>query len=580
MKKLILTGILALLAVTASALKLGDLNRNSEFILVDGGISVKAFGAKGDGSTDDTEAIQAAIDSLSADGGTVIIPEGTFIIYPRDDTRPATYGAGIEKWCIQIPSNVTLAGNGHASILKLHDDAPKDSPMVYGMQSALNITVRDLTIDGSASRAGNSYELLRVLGEDEGINFKECEYSLVDNVVVTNTAADAIDFDGVKHSTIRNSWAYDCYGNGVHMAGTGNEFVTVENVETWNCSHQKLTHSNPTVASNASGIDCVNGRNITINGCRVYNSPYGINIQVGGQYNKVMNCYVSMAANGVGIWVQGTLNTTAKTSNPVNNYLTIQDCYITANSSQSILKESYGIKIDEYPRRVKISGGRIKAHTGIFVDQATDLTIENVEFEMAGAGPSATTVGIYIGENAILDDYRALIDGCVFRQIAGGTGVKIADEYVTVENCFFDLTGTGVRLYSGCDNSIVKGNIFGTHSNCKIVLSDSKIGGGSGSDPENVRITGNTLQAGRIELTNADNNIVSYNQTPQIKLFGAVSGNRIYHNIADEIFMDTAGVTGNELSFNDFGTFTMDISAHTNSQTFYYNVGALKIHND
>lgn len=41
-------------------------------------VSVKDFGAVGDGTTDDTAAIQAAIDSLSVSGGTVFIPQGIY----------------------------------------------------------------------------------------------------------------------------------------------------------------------------------------------------------------------------------------------------------------------------------------------------------------------------------------------------------------------------------------------------------------------------------------------------------------------------------------------------------------------
>ncbi|WP_159016116.1 right-handed parallel beta-helix repeat-containing protein [Cognatiluteimonas profundi] len=42
--------------------------------------NVKDYGAKGDGSTDDTKAIQAAINSLPSTGGTVAIPAGTYMI--------------------------------------------------------------------------------------------------------------------------------------------------------------------------------------------------------------------------------------------------------------------------------------------------------------------------------------------------------------------------------------------------------------------------------------------------------------------------------------------------------------------
>src|SRR6202171_1684931 len=41
-------------------------------------VSVKGFGAKGDGVTNDQPAIQAAIESLAATGGTVYVPAGDY----------------------------------------------------------------------------------------------------------------------------------------------------------------------------------------------------------------------------------------------------------------------------------------------------------------------------------------------------------------------------------------------------------------------------------------------------------------------------------------------------------------------
>jgi len=57
--------------------------------------SVKAFGAVGDGTTDDTAAVQAAIDSLGTSGGTVTIPNGCSLYIASNLT---------------IKANVTLKG--------------------------------------------------------------------------------------------------------------------------------------------------------------------------------------------------------------------------------------------------------------------------------------------------------------------------------------------------------------------------------------------------------------------------------------------------------------------------------------
>jgi polygalacturonase len=43
-------------------------------------INVKDKGAKGDGETDDTAAIQAAIDEVGGTGGTVLVPKGTYTV--------------------------------------------------------------------------------------------------------------------------------------------------------------------------------------------------------------------------------------------------------------------------------------------------------------------------------------------------------------------------------------------------------------------------------------------------------------------------------------------------------------------
>jgi hypothetical protein len=63
-------------------------------------VSVKDFGAVGDGVADDTTAIQAAINSLPAGGGCVYIPRGLYLVDPAVG--------------INVVSGLTLCGDGRA----------------------------------------------------------------------------------------------------------------------------------------------------------------------------------------------------------------------------------------------------------------------------------------------------------------------------------------------------------------------------------------------------------------------------------------------------------------------------------
>ena len=47
---------------------------------MEGVYNAKQYGAKGDGDSDDTDAIQAAVDAAAATGGTVFLPKGCYRI--------------------------------------------------------------------------------------------------------------------------------------------------------------------------------------------------------------------------------------------------------------------------------------------------------------------------------------------------------------------------------------------------------------------------------------------------------------------------------------------------------------------
>lgn len=108
-------------------------------------LNVKDFGARGDGVTDDTAAIQAALDAVAAKGGGRLeLPPGTYVVAPS--------GATVY---LKVPSNCTVFGHGAASVIKVKDDAG-DYMTVFGQSTGLHtyMTLRDFKVDQNA--AGNT----------------------------------------------------------------------------------------------------------------------------------------------------------------------------------------------------------------------------------------------------------------------------------------------------------------------------------------------------------------------------------------------------------------------------------------
>ncbi|MBA1245220.1 M10 family metallopeptidase C-terminal domain-containing protein [Pseudomonas japonica] len=107
------------------------------------------YGAVGDGTMDDTQAIQAAIDAAAKTGGQVYLSRGTYVV--SGDTSQ-TSGP-----CLILPSSVSLVGDGAGDTsLKLADDWSKPvTGIVRAAMDAQDVGLADLTVDGnSASTSG------------------------------------------------------------------------------------------------------------------------------------------------------------------------------------------------------------------------------------------------------------------------------------------------------------------------------------------------------------------------------------------------------------------------------------------
>jgi len=120
-------------------------------------VDVRRFGAVGDGLTDDTLAVQAAMDSLAGIGGVVVIPEGHYII---DGQLVPPHYEDVSGIVRQAPimlegvgaylaprTEYSLAPVG-GSILDLrYADGPKFATYGTGMLEATGITFADLDMN-------------------------------------------------------------------------------------------------------------------------------------------------------------------------------------------------------------------------------------------------------------------------------------------------------------------------------------------------------------------------------------------------------------------------------------------------
>jgi polygalacturonase len=124
-------------------------------------VDVRDFGARGDGASDDTDALRAAFLAVPASGGTVLIPPGTYVVDPRGGTRPMNV----------VGAHTTAVGVPGASTLKLRDGvyAIHDGGMLLRNRDATRgdagITLRGLGFDGNdrgnLGRQGRAESLVR-----------------------------------------------------------------------------------------------------------------------------------------------------------------------------------------------------------------------------------------------------------------------------------------------------------------------------------------------------------------------------------------------------------------------------------
>ena len=231
--------------------------------------NVKQFGAAGDGTADDTIAIQSACDA-SEGGGTVYIPPGSYRITRKIDVRH---------------DHTTLLGEGIQSHLIYEyeqgpeDEDPTASLFVFrdGIQGA---AVRELKLEYIGSfygQVGESYA-----GKVSALRFSQCQDVIVDHMEICGFNDSAVKLATGDESKYAERFRVSrCHLHHNRVAGV--LFGYVDGISIADCD---LTHHGSPL-DGGTGYGCAGSslekpRNVQIIGNRAsYNYRKGIDLHAG-----------------------------------------------------------------------------------------------------------------------------------------------------------------------------------------------------------------------------------------------------------------------------------------------------------
>lgn len=210
MNRCLVVGLLLLFARTGSAEGIpppaGNLPSNNALTGSSGQwVNIRVFGAKGDSISDDSAAINAAINSIPSSGGTVYIPNGYYRLSSSIFLRK---------------SYISIVGNGHGSILWADNN-------VIAIQIAPDVNVqgiqlKDFNIVGKGGAIG---------GIKLGTSSNYCAFTTVEHMEISSFNAlngYGISLESVQELNIINTNLYRNY-NHIYHPVTG--YVTSTTVQ-------------------------------------------------------------------------------------------------------------------------------------------------------------------------------------------------------------------------------------------------------------------------------------------------------------------------------------------------------------
>jgi hypothetical protein len=354
----------------------------------------------GDGSTENTAAINAAITAANlAGGGTVFLPEGNFTV-----VNTATSDA------IVMASNVRLMGAGiEATTLTLGNS---QNAQVISISSDNDVEVCDLSIDGN--RANQTTQV-------HGIRLAETTRCIIRNVKISNAEHYGIGAQGgtLKDVTIRDVAILNVGGDGIDFKNEDddNNNIVIDNVtvDGWGLNTSLTVQAGVDIRGPAK-LSNINCRNPGDTDCR------GIRFRAGELLD----------ANGLG-----------------GHETTLSQFFLEMSGATAI-----GVSVEA--RSVYVSQGIIKGTmaTGVYMNDDRPV-IHQVEVRGATIGFHADAIG------GGFDARRALMSQC-FALSCVTNSYKFTADNCQMIGCWANDAATNILIDSAADSTrIIGGGVVG-----------------------------------------------------------------------------------------------------------------------
>ena len=222
-------------------------------------VSVKDYGAVGDGSTDDTAAIQSAIDRLVANGGGCLYTPPGF--YKTTSVLSITKGIIIQGAGLGVG---TGSGNSGGTVIR-NASASGD---VFTISSAESVSIRDLAIDCPSFTKSSGTAGIRIQGAGGSGNVNN--RTRLENVRISNMY-DGVMFDAASNCVIQACHIQDFLNVGIYSKNTGgvdSGHNTINACVIWDLN----------VGTSQAGIRYDKGGDIRIVNNKILGGDYGLRI--------------------------------------------------------------------------------------------------------------------------------------------------------------------------------------------------------------------------------------------------------------------------------------------------------------